>query len=98
VDLNFDGLDDIAVVNNAGGNSGPLYSFYTQADGKKFVLDRFLTDSLMFFPSEINRKNKTLTISFHVGACGLSEDIYMFDNAKKSWIEKSSKVINVCDE
>lgn len=96
-DLNFDGNDDIAVINDCGGNGGPLYSYYIQTSKKKFILDSFLTDSMVFFPSEINSKNKTLTTYVHIGVCGLSEDIYKFNKTKKSWTKKSSKYINVCE-
>lgn len=97
-DFNFDGKDDIAVINDRGGNGGPLYSFFLQQENKKFLLDNFLTDSMIFFPSEINRKNKTLTTYVHVGMCGLSERVFKLNGKTNTWTEKSSRMINVCEE
>lgn len=97
-DLNFDGYDDIAVINDGGGNGGPLYSYYTQTTDKKFILDKFLTDSVEFFPSKINSKSKTLTTYVHAGVCGLSENIYKLDKKTNIWTEKSYRIINTCEE
>ncbi len=97
-DLNFDGLDDIAVVNDGGCSGGPLYSYYIQSTEKKFIKDRFLTDSVEFFPSKINSNGKTLTTYVHAGVCGLGVHIYKFDKKKNIWTEKSHRIINICEE
>lgn len=97
-DLNFDGFDDIAVVNDGGGNGGPLYSYYLQTTDKKFIKDNFLTNSMRFFPSKINSKDKTLTTYVHAGVCGLGEHIYKLDKKKNTWTEESYRIINVCEE
>jgi len=97
-DFNFDGYDDIAVVNDGGGNGGPLYSFYLQTNLRRFIKNNFLTDSVEFFPSKINRKDKTLTTYVHAGVCGLSEYIYKLDINKNIWTEKSHRIINICEE
>lgn len=96
-DLNFDGYDDIAVVNDGGGNGGPLYNYYIQTNDKKFVLDRFLTDSVVYFPSKINSRSKTLTTYVHAGFCGLGEHIYKLEKKPNIWMEKSHKIINICE-
>ncbi len=96
-DLNFDEKDDIAIINNCGGNGGPLYSYYVQTKDRKFILDKFLTDSMVFFPSEINKENKTLTTYVHAGICWLGERVYKFDELT-SWKEKSYRRIDICKE
>lgn len=97
-DFNFDTYDDIAVVNDGGGNGGPLYSFYLQNNDRKFIKDNFLTDSVIFFPSKFNSKDKTLTTYVHAGVCGLGEHIYKLDKNTNNWTEKSHRIINICEE
>lgn len=97
-DFNFDGFDDIAVINDGGGNGGPLYSFYLQNNDKKFIKDDFLTDSVSFFPSKFNSKDKTLTTYVHAGVCGLGEHIYKLDKYRNNWTERSHRIINICKE
>ena len=96
-DLNFDGYDDIAIINDGGGNGGPLYNFYTQTDNKKFILENFLTDSVEFFPSKINIKDKTLSTYVHAGVCALGEHIYKLNIKTNIWTEKSHRIINICE-
>ncbi len=96
-DFNFDGYDDIAIVHDSGGNGGPLYSFYLQNKDSKFVKDNFLTDSICFFPSEIDSKEKTLTTFVHASVCGLGEHIYKLDQKRNNWTEKSHRIINICE-
>ena len=35
-DFNFDNQDDIAIINDYGGNGGPLYSYFIQRNDKRF--------------------------------------------------------------
>lgn len=95
-DFNFDNKEDIAVINDSGGNAGPLYSFFIQSKDRKFIKDAYLTESLEFFPSEINKNKKTLTTYVHAGVCGLGEHIYTFDVNKNCWKEESHHIINIC--
>ncbi|MDI3321001.1 XAC2610-related protein [Pinibacter soli] len=95
-DLNFDGDDDIAVVNDCLSSSGPTYSYFMQTNRQQFALDKFLTDSVSFFPSKINVKNKTLTTYILAGACGIGEHIYQFDKKTNTWKQKRHTLINVC--
>ncbi|MBO9683018.1 MAG: hypothetical protein J7502_10185 [Flavisolibacter sp.] len=97
-DFNFDGYDDIAVVNDGGGNGGPLYSFYLQSNDRKFIKDNFLTDLVSFFPSKFNSKDKTLATYVHAGVCGLGENIYKLDKNKNIWTKKRHRIINVCED
>jgi hypothetical protein len=94
-DFNFDGYDDIAIVNDSGGNGGPSYSFYLQNKSRKFTKDNFLTDTVSYFPSIINKKDFTLTTYGHAGVCGTCERIYKL--YKNTWKKKSHKIINICE-
>lgn len=93
-DLNFDKKEDIAIINDTGNNSGSFYTFYIQEDNKKFVLDRFLTDSVVNFPTEI--KNNKITTTAISGNCFLSKHIYAFDAKAKTWSQKEHIRIDVC--
>lgn len=92
-DLNFDNLDDIAVVFDAGGNGGPIYNFYIQHKNKKFTKNIFLTDTMGTFPSIIDKNNKTITTYVHANAMQEGENIYQLKNSE-NWIKKSHKFIN----
>ena len=93
VDINFDTKEDVVVINDSGGNGGTLYSFYIQDEHKKFHLDTFLTDSVIYFPTKINEQNQTIVTLVHAGANGLGEHVYSYNTLTKSWKEKSHKYI-----
>ncbi len=97
-DFNFDKKDDLAVINDYGGNSGSFYSYFIQDNNRKFIINRYLTDSMTYFPSEINKNKKTLTTYGLAGACGVGEHIYQFDQKTNTWSETSHRIIGVCDE
>ncbi len=42
IDLNFDGLEDLALIFESGGSSGPAYKYFIQTPEHKFSLDLFL--------------------------------------------------------
>jgi hypothetical protein len=69
LDVNFDGLEDFAIINYQGSNGGPQYAYYVQKPNKQFVLDSYLTDTVRFFPFEINKNKKILTIMHPSGCC-----------------------------
>ncbi len=69
LDVNFDGLEDFAIINYQGSNGGPQYAYYVQTTNQQFVLDSYLTDIVRFCPSEINKNKKTLTITHPSGCC-----------------------------
>ena len=94
-DFNFDNIEDIAIEND-NSNSGPQYNFYVQDNFKKFHLDRFLTDSMGYFPAKINEKNKTLVTYIIGGACWLGEHIYKLNEKSYKWKQISHKTINLC--
>jgi hypothetical protein len=91
-DFNFDKRDDFAFLNGLESTSGPYYDFYTQGNNNKFKKDAFLTDSIGFFPSFIDKKNKLLTTEIILGAWGASKVKYYFDRKKNSWVIQSREV------
>lgn len=93
-DFNFDKKEDIAIVNNTGNYAGSFYNFYIQEDDRKFVLDRFLTDSVVYFPNEI--KNNEIVTNVISGNCFLNKHIYAFDAKAKMWRQKKHIQIDVC--
>ncbi len=72
LDVNFDGLEDFAIINFEGGNGGPLYAYYIQNPNNEFELDDELTNEVRFFPIEINNKEKTLTFGHPSGCCKIN--------------------------
>lgn len=97
-DLNFDDKEDVVVTNDSGGSGGTFYSYFLQSDSKTFTLDRFLTDSVTYFPTKLDTSERTLVTHVHAGACGLGENVYHLDNKTSRWTSKSHKIINVCDK
>ena len=97
-DLNFDKKDDIAIINDSGGNGGTFYSYFLQDSKKKFNFNEFLTDSMTYFPTKINSKNNTLITYVHGGVCRLGEHIYQLNKRTNNWTEKSHRAINFCKE
>lgn len=94
-DFNFDGLEDIAMLNDNGGNGGPYYNFYLQGNNQKFKKSQFLTDSVAFFPSKINPSTKTLTTYAHAGACLMEKCVFLLEK-NKAWKKQSQRLIDVC--
>ncbi len=84
-DMNFDGYDDIAVVNDVGGNGGPFHTYYIQTNNKKFYKDNYLTDTVGHFPTIFNSNKKTLTVIGHTDARHFSETIYKLNTKKSTW-------------
>ena len=94
-DFNFDGLEDFAIKNNSGGNGGPTYAFYMQQNNKIFKRDEYLTNTMYFYPTEINKKKKTLTILVHASAISYSETTFIFNSKNKKWLKLKSKIVNL---
>jgi hypothetical protein len=97
-DLNFDNKEDVVVTNDSGGNGGTFYSYFLQTENRTFALDRFLTDSVTYFPTQVNRDKKTLVTYVHAGVCGMGENVYQLDQKTHTWTSTSHKVIDVCDK
>jgi len=92
-DFNFDNLDDIAIINDYGGNGGPLYSYFIQNNDKRFILDSYLTDSVTYFPSVIDKTRHRLITYVHAGACCVGRHIYKFDKSTNEWKQTSHKIL-----
>lgn len=89
-DFNFDDKDDIAFITEIGGNGGPIYSYHIQTADNKFIADSYLTDSVIYFPQNIDRKKKQLTTLVHAGACCMSVNVYQV-NKSGVWKQISNK-------
>ncbi|WP_345237366.1 FG-GAP repeat protein [Hymenobacter saemangeumensis] len=94
-DFNFDGREDVAVKNDSGGNGGPQYSYYLQTSSGKFILNKFLTNEMQFFPCSINKTRRTLTTQVHAGVNGLGETVFRLDGATQQWRVVSRRVLPV---
>ena len=84
-DMNFDCRDDFVIKKNSGGNTGPDYAFYIQDEKGGFNEDRFLTDSVGYFPDDIDAAKKQITTVAMAGAWCVSERIYSYDTITKKW-------------
>jgi len=93
-DFNFDGREDIAIKNDSGGNGGPLYNYYLQNAKGNFVINDFLTNTVQFFPSDINAVNKQLITIVHANTMQLSEITYKLNTANGQWKEINQRFIN----
>lgn len=84
-DFNFDNREDFALKSESGGNGGPIYAFYLRDRNGKFKRDAFLSDSIAWFPTVIDAKNKLLTKSVHASAYGNMESSYRYNPANGKW-------------
>ncbi|WP_276485516.1 XAC2610-related protein [Paraflavitalea pollutisoli] len=84
-DLNFDHLDDIAVISDVGFTSNALYHYFVQTTGRKFVADTYLTDSVAYFPEKIDPLRQQLVTRVPAGVCCLGIHTYQLGNANRQW-------------
>lgn len=84
-DLNFDGMDDFAVVHDYGGNGGPIYNFYIQKNDKTFVRDKFLSETVQRFPSVINKDTETFVVRVRANTYQYNERKCEFNKEKSVW-------------
>lgn len=94
-DFDFDGRDDIAVIHDSGGIGGPTYNFYLQDSNQKFTLNKFLTDTVEFFPDKIDKQHKILKTSVIISYCDISEMNYLYSQANKSWRRINHDIIHM---
>lgn len=92
-DVNFDNRDDIVLVHEAGGSGGPLYKYFIQSEGAIFRADKFLTDSVAYFPDVIDSSKWQLTTRAIAGACCVSENIYQLDKSTREWKQVGHKML-----
>lgn len=95
-DLNFDGLEDLAVMSEDQ-NAGTYYRFFLQGPKQKFKENQFLSDSIASFPDKINPRNKTLFTLSRAGACAVAEHTFMLKENGR-WRTKSKKIIDHCKD
>jgi len=93
-DFNFDGIEDLAIKNNSGGNGGPTYDFYTQNARKKFVINKFLTQKVRKFPAVINKSDYTLITNVHANAYQYCSTIYKLNKISNKWKEMKSILVD----
>ena len=84
-DFNFDGFEDFAIKSDPGGNGGPLYAYFLQAEDRQFYRNKYLTETVQFFPIEINSTNKTLTTFLHANAYQKNRRIFKYNQKAKKW-------------
>jgi hypothetical protein len=84
-DLNFDGMEDIAIKREEGGNGGPLYNFYIQSKNQQFILDKYLSTEMSYFPDYIDTKEKTLHVYVRVDSLTEEGIIYSYTEKSKTW-------------
>jgi hypothetical protein len=94
-DLNFDGLDDIAVTNDGGGNGGPLYSYYLQQYNGTFERNAFLSDTMIFYPTVVDSVKSQLTTHVHAGAYGYSVNVFQYYPDINRWEARPRKIVYV---
>lgn len=93
-DFNSDNKEDVAIVRDMGGSSGNFYNFYIQQENKKFKMDRFLSDSMVYFPDQIGHNQ--LRTGVVGGVCYLGRHTYTLDKKTNTWKETSHITIDVC--
>jgi len=84
-DFNFDGLEDFAIKRDPGGNGGPLYAYFLQAEDKKFYKSSYLSNLVEFFPIEINIIKKTITTLVHANAYQKNKRTFKYNPKAKKW-------------
>lgn len=82
-DLNFDGKEDVAFLYERA-NGGEIYEYYVQT-GTTFKREPYLSDSITYFPHNINPQNKTLTTLTRLGAFYVAEATYRLK--KNKWTQ-----------
>ncbi|TDP59381.1 XAC2610-related protein [Flavobacterium dankookense] len=88
-DLNFDGKEDIAIKREEGGNGGPIYNFYIQNENQQFVLDKYLSHQMLYFPDYIDSEKKTLHVYVRVNSLSEEGITYSYSEITKKWnVEK----------
>jgi hypothetical protein len=93
-DFNFDEREDFAIKNDSGGNGGPTYNFYIQNENKEFILDKFLTEKMEFFPTKFKLKQSILITYVHANAYQLSENTFKYNLKTKKWKLKKFRLVS----
>lgn len=97
-DFNFDLREDIAFKNDSGGNGGPFYSYYIQNKDGFFVPEKYLTETMAYFPWKLNAKNKTLKTLVHANAREMCETTYKLNTSTNKWSKIKRKFVPYPEE
>lgn len=90
-DFNFDKRSDFAVVRAWSPTMGPVYNFYLQGRDGKFKRNIFLSDSMAYFPDEINPTEETLVSIARSGAYGVGRATYTLNPQTGTWKQTGYK-------
>lgn len=91
-DFNFDGKEDIAIKSDSGGNGGPMYKYYIQNNKEDFIVDSFLSETMSYFPINVDKKKKRLTTLVHANAYQQYKTVYSIDS-KGVWKQMQAKLL-----
>ena len=94
-DLNFDGREDVAVFYDFP-NMGAIYKFFIQTLDGKYRVQKFLSDSIGFFPSEFDKRNKILEFNARSGLCGVVTKKYKYMDRSIEYKIISDKYTRIC--
>lgn len=83
-DFNFDGLEDIAIVWDEGGNAGKIYEYYFQDKNGAFSLVESFPLQHGMLAEEFDAADKTITTRSIVGCCHTNINTYKL-NPNGSW-------------
>lgn len=75
-DFNFDGLEDIAIVWDEGGNAGKIYEYYFQDKNGAFSLVESFPLQHGMLAEEFDAAHKTITTRSIVGCCHANINTY----------------------
>lgn len=92
-DLNFDHLDDIAVISDVGFTTSSLYRYFVQTGGRTFKPEPYLSDSVSYFPNKIDPIRQQLVTRVPAGVCCLGVHTYQLGNANRQWRQIASETI-----
>ncbi len=84
-DLNFDGRDDIAAVEDSGVSSGPYYAFFMQDADGRFVRDDFLGEEMSYFPSLVDPSRRRLTTLSPANAYEVCRTVFELSRDTGEW-------------
>jgi len=97
-DYNFDLKDDFAIKRDPGFNTGPEYDYFLQTEDTDFVKNKFLSNSVVYFPDKIDAEKHQLVSWLHAGACHLGKHVYQFNSKTETWKELSHELTNICEK
>lgn len=83
-DFNFDQKFDFAVKREEGTYTGPIYNYYIQQESGSFKIDTYLSETVLWFPSDFDAENKILKTSVP-SAVGVHVATYKFNPLNGVW-------------